>query len=112
MDLQIILSNGMRALVSAEDYPVLSQFKWQASKSQQRWQKHPNWYACRFVTVSKGKREKRYMHREIAETPKGEVTDHINGNTLDNRRENLRNCTHKENFAYSCGEVDRSGEWA
>jgi hypothetical protein len=37
------------------------------------------------------------MHREIMKTPKGMHTDHINGDTLDNRKENLRVCTHREN---------------
>lgn len=37
------------------------------------------------------------MHREIMEAPKGMEVDHINGNTLDNRRQNLRLCSHKQN---------------
>lgn len=37
------------------------------------------------------------MHRVIMNTPKGMETDHINGNGLDNRRENLRIVTRREN---------------
>lgn len=37
------------------------------------------------------------LHRYITNCPKGMVVDHINGNTLDNRKENLRICTNKEN---------------
>jgi len=37
------------------------------------------------------------LHRFIAKAPKGKVVDHINGNPLDNRKENLRIVTHKQN---------------
>ena len=37
------------------------------------------------------------MHRLIMNTPKGMHTDHINGNPLDNRKENLRICTPAQN---------------
>ncbi len=37
------------------------------------------------------------MHAVIVGTPKGMQTDHINGNGLDNRRENLRVVTHRKN---------------
>lgn len=40
-----------------------------------------------------------YLHRFITNVPKGMVVDHINGNKLDNRRENLRICTQSENMA-------------
>jgi hypothetical protein len=38
-----------------------------------------------------------YLHREIMNTPKGMEVDHINGNTFDCRKINMRNCTHTEN---------------
>lgn len=42
-----------------------------------------------------------YLHRLIAGAERGEVVDHINGNTLDNRRDNLRVCTHQQNI-FNC----------
>jgi hypothetical protein len=38
------------------------------------------------------------MHRLINSTPDGFDTDHINGDTLDNRRENLRTATRAQNL--------------
>jgi hypothetical protein len=37
------------------------------------------------------------LHRFLVDCPTGKCVDHINGNTLDNRRENLRICTQAEN---------------
>jgi len=40
-----------------------------------------------------------YLHREISGALPGQLVDHINGDTLDNRRQNLRITTQRQNQA-------------
>jgi hypothetical protein len=87
----IPLSQGLTALVSDEDFEFLSQWKWYAAKTGSG-----NIYARRVDHRKKNKVI--FMHRVITNAPGGLVVDHINHNTLDNRRENLRVCTNYENF--------------
>ena len=47
-------------------------------------------------TARPGRRQE-YLHRIVAKAGKGEWVDHANGDTLDNRPENLRLCSAREN---------------
>lgn len=60
------------------------------------WFKDKDGYAIADKII-KGRRKIIKMHRLIMNTPFGMETDHKNGNRLDNRRNNLRVCTHSEN---------------
>jgi hypothetical protein len=82
------------ALVSAEDLPrVLTAGRWHRSK---RTTEGLNY--CGRSYRSEGKARLQWLHRFIMGEPAG-VIDHINGDGLDNRRENLRVVTQAENAA-------------
>jgi len=84
----IPLSQDKFAIVDAEDYEWLSNYKWCASR------KKRVFYARR---NERRTRRQIIMHRFILNAPKGLFVDHINHNGLDNRRSNLRLCTRTEN---------------
>jgi hypothetical protein len=79
----IPLTQGKVAIVDAEDYESLSAHRWLVTSLK---------YAVRRF----GGRPV-YMHRIILNAPKGIQVDHINGDGLDNRRENLRLATNAQN---------------
>jgi hypothetical protein len=88
---EILLSKGKVAIVDNECYSELSKYKWYAAN------KGKLWYAARRPRDSSGNWKTIYMHTEIMSTPSGFEIDHINGDGLDNRKENLRVVTHREN---------------
>jgi hypothetical protein len=84
------LSNKV-ALVDDEDYNRVMK----AISSRARWYAHSSPKGSKFYAVN-GSRDLA-IHRVITNAPKGMDVDHINGNPLDNRKENLRICTRSEN---------------
>jgi len=89
-----------------------------ADLSRHFWKKTSCGYVARyFWNYEKAKTEYVLAHREVtqrflgrvADFRNGEVTDHINRNRLDNRRENLRIVTRKENYANSAWHDSAKG---
>jgi hypothetical protein len=81
---RIPLGNGKSAMVDDNDFAHLS--KW-------RWCDNGNGYARR----NAGKQGKQFMHRVILGASDGSHVDHVNGDSLDNRRLNLRYATQRQN---------------
>lgn len=91
---QVPVSRDFVALVDPEDFQEIAAHRWHIKRSSgSRYI-----YAQREVRVG-GARTKIAMHRVLAGAALGQIVDHANGVTLDNRRSNLRICTVRENCA-------------
>lgn len=79
-------------IVDDADYPELSKYEWHSLKCR------TSTYAVRYEKAN-GKWKTIRMHRQLMQPPPGMEVDHRNTNSLDNRRFNLRICTHLQNVA-------------
>src|SRR5436853_3476103 len=88
----IPLTKGQNAIVDVIDYGRLMQWNWYS-----KWNIHTrSFYAMNRSQIDR-KHCNTWMHRVVLNLPSDRFADHINGNTLDNRRQNLRECTKTEN---------------
>lgn len=86
---------GLRKVKISEcDYAAVRHVKWCVSLNGNN---HSNVNSHKLYASSSGDDLKCLMHRYVLDAPKGMVVDHINGDGLDNRRENLRVCTQSQN---------------
>jgi len=93
----IALTQGQNVIVDATDFEWLSQWNWFAM-----WNPFTrSFYANRRVKTVQinGKRRhiKISMAAQILDPKKGEIIDHRNHDTLDNRKDNLRKATRSQN---------------
>jgi len=84
---EIKLKSGEICLIDDEDFNRISEFKWYLTKGK---------YARGYIKGDK----MRFMHRFILSISDPKIMiDHKNRNGLDNRKENLRICTSKQNHS-------------
>jgi len=121
MSINIPLTKGEAAIVSEEDKD-LAQWSWRLCDSnRKRHGGHYTFYAKCWVNLAQAEvspykhGQTKRLHRVIMERKFGraltrkEHTDHINGNGLDNRRENLRLVSNSQNSMNSRKPKAREG---
>jgi hypothetical protein len=92
----IPLTKGYSAIVDEEDYERVAAHKWCAAV-EHRADGSERVYVQRSARKHGRGQVTEKLHRFIINAPDGLQVDHINGNPLDNRRENMRLCTTSEN---------------
>ena len=93
--IRIITANGDVIIADLEDYNVISKSSWCLLQG-----KYP-------VARINGKTV-RMSRLLVGDVPDGMVVDHINGDTLDNRKANLRICTPRQNSLNTADTKNRT----
>lgn len=96
----LLLANGQSALLDNDDYERLSRWSWRRNK---------DGYVVRRDVRHNAPATWMRLHRVVMGNPPGKFVDHINGDTLDNRRVNLRVCTSAENVRNNRGRQPLKG---
>lgn len=78
------IGNGLFAIVDLADESIARAYNWHAARNQGGMA-----YVCRWI-CGNGTARRARLHRDLMGAKDGEIVDHINGDTLDNRRGNLR----------------------
>jgi hypothetical protein len=88
----ITISQGRTVKVDDEDYEFLNQYKWHLTSKG---------YAARRRHYPSSRKDQKFkiflMHRVVMFADEPYQVDHWNGDTLDNRKDNLRICTPTQN---------------
>jgi hypothetical protein len=91
---EVPLKKGFVALIDLEDVEKVSKYGWVLDDTK------PNKYVHTSIRTKTSQLTMK-LHRFILEAEKGTIVDHINGDGLDNRRNNLRLCTAQQSSANS-----------
>ncbi len=81
------VKTNIATLIDDEDYDRVVKYKWHLSKRNN----------LKYAVSSRGTNNYIKLHRLILDAKENQLIDHINGNGLDNRKENLRFCSSVQN---------------
>jgi len=87
----VMLGHGKYCLIDKDDIHLLGKY---------RWHYNLRGYAARWARKD-GRQKLVYLHRLVINAPDGKFCDHINHDTLDNRKCNLRLCNKSQNACNS-----------
>lgn len=95
--MKTLLIKSKQVLIDDPDFDDVANFSWHINSKL---------YVLRYIPRKEsptGKKKIEYLHQYlIGKIPSRMVIDHINGNTLDNRKSNLRVVTRSQNASNSC----------
>jgi hypothetical protein len=94
---------GYEVLIDDEDFERIKKFSWHRTSGNR-----PPIYFCRTKRYG-GVRKTIMLHKFIMNAPENMEVDHRDLNTLDNRKSNLRICTHAENCKNRRGVHNSTG---
>lgn len=95
----IKLTRGQETCVDLVDWPTVAGYKWYASRRKE----HSTFYAA--TSFRRPKKGNFHLHRLLLNA---ERVDHKDLNGLNNRRGNLRPCTHAQNLANVAKSINNS----
>jgi hypothetical protein len=91
----IPLTMGYEAIIDAADVRLVQGMNWHVRKASSG----RNWYAGTAVPTLPTGQKTVLLHRFLTNAPAGMDVDHVDHDGLNNRRSNLRVCTHQQNMA-------------
>lgn len=93
----VVVVSGLPVFIDIADLPLFKRHRWYVSRNGK--------HAYARTTCHR----KMPLHRLVAKAEPGVWVDHANGNTLDNRRANLRFCSPKQNSQNQAVRQSRTG---
>lgn len=102
--MEIKLTRGFVAIIDDEDYDLIKDYRWYTKEMSH------TVYAQANISRYKGRGTIK-LHRLIMDAKDGQIIDHINGNGLDNRRQNLRFVTAAQNQMNSRSQLNKTSKY-